>query len=135
MDRHPELKGKMSTSLEECRARSLNPVAVHEYFNLLTEIIDRYEVKTKNIYNMDEKGVQLGVGGRIHAIIDRDQKTVHNIDTGNRDLVTIIECVCADGTALHPSVIFQGLRRDMRWGENNPCNARLLIPFTHAQLY
>jgi hypothetical protein len=35
---------------------------------------------------------------------------VRNIDNGNQDLVTIIRCICADGTALHPSVVFQGQR-------------------------
>ncbi|KAJ6564963.1 hypothetical protein DFH09DRAFT_840702, partial [Mycena vulgaris] len=62
--------------LEECRARALNPTVVHDYFTLLQDTIDRYDIKFKNIYNMDEKGVQLGVGARTHAIIDRDQKTV-----------------------------------------------------------
>lgn len=73
---------------------------------------------------MDEKGIQLGVGGKTHALVDRDQKVVQNIESGNRELVTIIECVCADGTAIHPSIVFQGLRRDMRWGDDNPCDAR-----------
>lgn len=58
------------------------------------------------------------------VIVDRDQKAVQKIDTGNRDLVTIIECIRSDGTALHPAVVFEGKRRDLRWGENNPCNAR-----------
>lgn len=64
------------------------------------------------------------VGDRIRALVDRYQKKVQKIETGNRDLVTIIEGICADGTVLHPSVVFQGLRRDLKWGENNPCNAR-----------
>ncbi|KZP07206.1 CENP-B protein, partial [Athelia psychrophila] len=41
-------------------------------------------------------------------------------------LVTIIECVCADGTAIPPSVVFQGARRDLEWGRDNPCNASIL---------
>jgi hypothetical protein len=73
---------------------------------------------------MDEKGVQLGIGTKTKALVDRDQKTVQHITNGCRDLVTIIECICADGTALHPSVVFKGARRDLRWGENNPCDAR-----------
>jgi hypothetical protein len=49
---------------------------------------------------------------------------VQKIESGNRDLVTIIECISASGNSIHPSVVFQGQRRDLRWGEDNPCDAR-----------
>lgn len=111
-------------ALEICRAKALNPTAVHEYFTLLTETINKYDINWKNIYNMDEKGIQLGIGGKARVLVDRDQKNVQKIESGNRDLVTIIECICADGTALHPSFVFEGARRDLRWAENNPDSAR-----------
>ena len=65
---------------------------------------------------MDEKGIQLGIGARITAMIDHDQKTVYSIEDGNRELVTIIETICADGSILHPSVIFQGQLQNSEWG-------------------
>lgn len=129
MERNPDLKVKWASKLEECRARALNPVAVHEYFTLLRETIEGYDIKPQNIYNMDEKGIQLGVGEKIKAIVDRDQKAVQNIHSGNRDLVTIIECICADGTVLHPSVVFEGPHRDLKWGANNPCEARSVVSY------
>jgi hypothetical protein len=107
----------------------MNPVVVHEYFELLRDTIEKYDILPENIYNMDEKGIQLGIGAKVHVIVDRDQKTVRSIETGNRDLITIMECTCADGTILHPSIVFQGQRRDLRWGENNPCDARF---FPHS---
>jgi hypothetical protein len=76
---------------------------------------------------MDEKGIQLGIGARITAMIDRDQQTVYSIEDGNRELVTVIETICADGSVLHPSVIFQGQRQNSEWGRNNPCNARFVL--------
>lgn len=54
---------------------------------------------------------------------------MQKIESGNRDLVTIIECISATGNALHPSVVFQGQRRDLRWGEDNPCDARSALVF------
>ncbi|KAJ7784964.1 hypothetical protein DFH07DRAFT_726515 [Mycena maculata] len=130
-ERHPDLKVKWTSSLEECRAKALNRPTVHDYFILLADTIECYDIKPKNIYNMDEKvvsldghlsgtnplwpkGIQLGIGDKIKLLIDRDQKVAHKIESANRDLVTIIECICADGTALHPSVVFQGQRRDLR---------------------
>lgn len=91
---------------------------------LLTETIEKYDINWKNIYNMDEKGIQMGIGGRVAAIVDCDQKDVYQVENGNRQLVTIIETVSADGHALHPSVIYQGKRRDLEWARHNPCNAR-----------
>jgi hypothetical protein len=41
-------------------------------------------------------------------MIDRDQQTVYLIEDGNRELVTVIETICADESVLRPSVIFQG---------------------------
>jgi hypothetical protein len=37
--RHPELKVKWSSTLEKCRAASLNPALVNEFYDLLEEVI------------------------------------------------------------------------------------------------
>ncbi len=103
---------------------SLNPHAVHGYFQLLEELIASYQVQSANIYNMDEKGIQLGIGSKTAALVDHDQKQVQKIESSNQELITIIECVCADGTALCPSVVFQG---DLEWGLNNPCDAVISV--------
>ena len=122
--RHPELKVKWTSMLERCRAASLNPALVNEFYDLLEDTIAKYNIPPENIYNMDEKGIQLGIGQKVKAFVDRDQKDVYSIEDGNRELVTVIEMVSADGSCLQPSVIFQGKCRDLEWGRNNPCNAR-----------
>lgn len=61
----------------------------------------------------------------VSAIVDRNQKNVQQVENGNREMVTIIETVCADGTSIAPLVIFQAKRRVLEWGKNNPGNARL----------
>lgn len=127
LKRHPDLKMKKTTGLEKARANALNQFAVNKFFDMLTDVIKEYNILPENLYNMDEKGVQLGIGAKITAMIDCDQKTVYSIEDGNRELVTIIEAICADGAILHPSVIFQGVRRNSEWGRNNPCNARSVL--------
>jgi len=129
--RHPDLKMKKTVGLEKARAKALNETTVKEFFDMIVDVIKEYNILPENIYNMDEKGIQLGIGARITAMIDRDQQTVYSLEDGNRELVTVIETICADGSILHPSVIFQGLRRNPEWGRNNPCNARFvyLCPF------
>jgi hypothetical protein len=131
--RHPELKARWSTGLECCRARALNRTHVTGFFDILTEVIAKYNIVPENIYNMDEKGIQMGVGKRTLVLVDRDQKTVQQLENGNRELVTVIETVCADGTALRPSVIYKGQRRDFSWGRDNPCDARCACPFSEQR--
>lgn len=122
--RHPDLKAKWTTGLEKCRAQSLNPAAVSGFYDVLESLVEEYQITEENMYNMDEKGVQLGIGGRVRALVDRDQKSVNQVEDGDRELVTIIECVCADGTVIRPSAVFKGARRNLEWGRDNPCNAR-----------
>ena len=96
--------------LEKARAKALNEFAVSEFFAILAKVIKEYGILPGNLYSMDEKGIQLGIGVKIATMVDRDQKTVYSIEDGNRELVTVIEAICAVGSAIHPSVIFQGLR-------------------------
>ncbi|KAF8824656.1 hypothetical protein HHX47_DHR8000193 [Lentinula edodes] len=109
--RHPDLALKFTTSLEESRARSLTPAAVSTFYDILADTVAQYEIPPENIYNIDEKGVQLGIGQRTAVLVDRNQKSVSSIESGNRDLVTIIETVCANGSALHPSALVTLLSR------------------------
>lgn len=122
--RHPDLKVRWTTGLEACRACTLNRHAVREFYDMLDETVKEFNIPSENIYNMDEKGIQMGIGKRVAALVDRDQKDIYQVENGNCQLVTIIETVSADGKALHPSVIYQGRRRDLEWGRHNPCNAR-----------
>ncbi|KAF9441488.1 hypothetical protein P691DRAFT_799479 [Macrolepiota fuliginosa MF-IS2] len=98
VERHADLK---------CQAHSLNPTVVANFFKLLMATILEYNIPCENIYNADEKGVQLGVGQSVAVIVDQSQKTVQQVENGNQEMVTIIKAICADGGALPPSVIFQ----------------------------
>jgi hypothetical protein len=129
LSRHPDLKIKATTGLEKCRAKALNKMAVDGFFHILEQVTQEFKIKPQNAWNVDKKGVQIGIGIKTAAIVDRDQATVYSIEDRNRELVTIIEAVCADGTALIPSIIFQGVRHNPEWRrpENNPCSARYVL--------
>lgn len=72
---------------------------------------------------MDEKGLVLGDSARRRALVDRDQKTLYDINDGAREMVTAIECFSAAGAAMRPMLIFPGARINLEWGRENPCNA------------
>ena len=124
LDCHPDLKQKVTQPLESCRASALNCHTVADFFAKLIHVITKYNIPIKNIYNMDEKGVQLGQGRNVLAIVDRELKMAYQIEQGSREMVTVIECISADGSALNPMVIFPLKRHDLACTAHNTCKAR-----------
>lgn len=122
--RHLDLRTRYTRSLEACRGRALNYDIISRYLSMLADLIERYKIKPHNIWNMDEKGILLGLGKSINVIVDRAQKDVNLLEDGNRELVTLIEAFNANGSAISPAAIFKGQRRNLEWGRINPSNAR-----------
>ena len=81
--RHPDIKTKWTSNLEKCRAQALNPAAAQGFYDILEEVRDKYGITEENTYNMDEKGVQMGIGGSVHALVDCDQKVVQQVEDGD----------------------------------------------------
>jgi hypothetical protein len=114
--RHSDkLKKKWTQKLDSKRAKQLNPAVVKEHFKtVIKEIVD-HDIPKENIWNMDEKGIVCGGKERTKVFISRDQKDATMIGQVERETTTVIECVCADGTAISPMVIFKGKRMSQRW--------------------
>jgi hypothetical protein len=78
---------------------------------LLSRKLQEYELQPEDIYNMDEKGFMIGMlvkGLRIFS----EQKynsggLKQRLQDGNREWITSIACICADGTSLSPGLIYQ----------------------------
>ena len=69
---------------------------------------------------MDEKGCQRGGGRKLSArkyIIPRTRRPHYQHKSENLELVTIIECVSADGSALKPGFVFSGKEFSPEWFE------------------
>lgn len=86
---HLDLKMKKVTGLEKAQVKALNQFAVDEFFDMLTNVIQEYNITPGNIYNMDEKGIQLGISARITIMIDQDQKAVYSIEDGIGNLLQL----------------------------------------------
>jgi len=63
LKRHPEVNLKKGSGLDPKRAQAFNYAEVKVYFEKLMKVIQENNIPWENIYNMDEKGIQLG-GGR-----------------------------------------------------------------------
>jgi hypothetical protein len=81
------------------------------YFELLLSKLSQYNLEPHNIYNMDEKGCMLGILTRSKRVFSRrlyeEGKIKAHIQDGNREWITLLACICADGSALAPALIYQ----------------------------
>ncbi|KAF8980264.1 hypothetical protein BDQ17DRAFT_1337831 [Cyathus striatus] len=107
ISRHPELVPANPSKLDPKRAKNFNETVVSDFFNKLNSIYEQYgDISLEQIYNMDEKGIQLG-GGRKNDprkyMYFRDQRNRYKISSDNLELVTIVKCVSAAGTSVPPS--------------------------------
>jgi hypothetical protein len=79
-----------------------------------------------NLYNVDEKGFLLGYSWRSHVVVFR-RSDISNPppgaptvpQDGSREFVTVIDCICADGSALPPFIIMKGKRPSFAWAKDS----------------
>lgn len=114
MARHSEvLLFDRGQPLDGKRASGFNRPVVEKHLREWEECITQWGIPVENIYNMDEKGIQLcgtRKGTNQKHVLSREEKkeTRHYVvKSDNLELVTIIEAVCANGTALPPGFVTQ----------------------------
>ena len=81
-----------------------------QYFGLMNKKIEQYRIEARHTYNIDEKGFEIGKVGRAKRIFDKalykQKHTRQSLRDGKRDWITLLSCICADGTVLPPSLIY-----------------------------
>ena len=72
---------------------------------------------------MDEKGCQRGGGKKgccRRYLYNWEQRARYKHHSGNLELITIIEAICADETDLKPGFVFSGSSFSPEWFDNDP---------------
>lgn len=107
---HVYLISKSVTAMDSNRHNGDSEAKYSMYFDALHSKIIKYSIELKDRYNMDEKGFAIGVLGRSNRIFSRRAwekgEVRQSNQDGNREWVSLLACICADGTALPPGVIF-----------------------------
>lgn len=128
VERHRDrIRAHWSHALDNSRARAGNPHTKKAFFDLLEEVLAPTEgdgaIPPELIYGADETGIQKGVGVREYVLGPSDGSIVHQQRSGDRENITVIVTICADGTSLPPAVIFKGEGFQVRWEQDNPLKA------------
>jgi hypothetical protein len=105
------LISRWSAGLDQPRHAADNLGKFNLYFDLLHDKMREYNVEPRFSYNMDEKGFMIGVEGRSKRVFDKEAWVKGGcraaLQDGNREWITTMPTVCADGTSLPPAIIFQ----------------------------
>lgn len=105
-----ELTPQWTTSMDRNRHGADSADKYTRYFELLDEKIKHYDVKAQHTYNMDEKGFMIGAVRRQKRIFSKrlfkKKQFRQQLQDGNREWISLLACVCADGTALPPGLIY-----------------------------
>jgi hypothetical protein len=112
INRHKlDLVSRWTTGLDRQRKQADSAFRYKLYFELLERKIKEYSVEPQHIYNMDEKGFLIGIISKSKRIFSRrryeEGGVKQVIQDGNREWITCIACICADGSSLSPSLIYQ----------------------------
>lgn len=101
------------------------------FFDRYNEARAEYDIRPENTYNIDEKGVLLGMAAASKVIRFTGNKlgegTGHD---GNRELVTILDCTAACGRSIPPLIIFKGAALYVGW--MNGVEASTAAFFAHS---
>jgi hypothetical protein len=125
LDHHfDELSTHWSAPLEDCRAKALTPNCVAKHFQWVLETQTKYNIDEDIDFGMDETNIMLGRGGKKCVVSWSKTKQQWAKEDGNRESVSVVETICADGTVLKPTVIYSGKSFSKQLMENNPCGAQ-----------
>ncbi|KAL5528717.1 hypothetical protein ACEPAF_7854 [Sanghuangporus sanghuang] len=130
LERHySEVKTYWSTHLDCQRADCLNPVAVKKWFDIIEKEIVAKKVLPELIFGMDESGFQLANDAKVRCVGRTNRKLQPRRGGANRENITALVTICADGTALKPLMIFKGQHVMTRWTENNMADVRQVYAY------
>jgi hypothetical protein len=84
----------------------------------LTRAIETYYIIAEDIYNFDDEGFLIGQSAVTKGIITREAYKQARIQCSqqdsNREFISLLACISADGTNPSPALIYQGASNDLQ---------------------
>ena len=113
--------GRNNLSLKKanmiCIARksaTANPFIVYDFYDLLAELMEKYNFRAEQIWNCDESGFP--TDPQCCKVVSVKGQTAYKTTSGaRRENITTLAVVNAAGRALDPLIIFQGKNMQSTW--------------------
>ena len=94
--------------LEKKRLESEDIGIMQTWFDRFEIIMKKHQIQPQDLYNFDEIGFQEGQGRAESVITQKPDLNGYIGANYSRSLITVIECVAADGSILPPCIILPG---------------------------
>ena len=93
---------------------------IRAWFESVRRVVEDNGILAEDIYNFDETGFAMGLISAQKVVTRAEYYGRRSIlQPGNREWVTAIEAICADGYSLPPYVIFAGKVYIAGWFKSN----------------
>jgi hypothetical protein len=128
IERHDEVKTRFSRRYNYERAKCEDPEVLQGWFNTVRRTMREYGIAEDDIYNFNETGFAMGLTATARVITRAEYYGRRSVlQPGNREWVTVIESIRANGDVLPPCVIFKGKNYRESWFDDLPNNWRFEV--------
>ncbi|KAL8402246.1 hypothetical protein RB596_008852 [Gaeumannomyces avenae] len=114
-ERNPTITTKVGRGLEASRAKEATKDEINTFYGRLRNVVAARNIKTANLCNMDETGVQEGESRAGKVVGSALTKATEVKQSDCTTWATIIEAITAAGARLTPVVIFTGSSLQGQW--------------------
>jgi DDE superfamily endonuclease/Tc5 transposase DNA-binding domain len=118
IQRYPHLTVVIRRRIESVRMDGATKEVLSAWFNAYQKVVQEQGIKQEKTYNMDESGFSIGTMESTRIILDSTLRTKHQAHPGRQEWVSMVECICADGSILPPLGIFKGKNVLQNWIPN-----------------
>jgi DDE superfamily endonuclease/Tc5 transposase DNA-binding domain len=115
MGRNLATRTKVGRKINYQRIKNTQPEVPEPWFDAFKALVDQYQVKNENIWNMDESGLDLRRYTNQRVVGGSHLKRSYIESPETREWVTIIKVINATGRALRLIVIFKGKDVQTSW--------------------
>jgi hypothetical protein len=100
--RHPELRTRYNRRITYQRAKQEDPKIIKQWFEVVQATIQEHGIHEDDIWNFDETGFAMGLctTSKVITAVERSERP-RTVIQGNREWVTIIECVSSKGIYIY----------------------------------
>jgi hypothetical protein len=118
IQRHEQLKVVIGRRIESVRMDGATKPVLEAWFDAYNKLVLKEKIKQENTYNMDESGFSIGTMESTRTIVDSTLRTKYQAHPGRQEWISVVECICGDGTSITPLVIFKGKNVLQGWIPN-----------------
>ncbi|KAG6996149.1 hypothetical protein FocnCong_v015127 [Fusarium oxysporum f. sp. conglutinans] len=114
--RQPELKTRLFRKYDYQRAKCEDPTIIRDWFRLVENTIAKYGIQLDDMWNFDETGFMMGMiePGMVVTSSER-QGIPKKVQPGNREWITAIQAINAEGQSIPPFIIGSGQYHLANW--------------------